>query len=200
MTIDWELVGFNIGRFIIAAVTLCRAVAMTLSGVLVSLFFAVMSLLPDAALVHDDASSPAAVAGGRFVLIVALVAGIVITMRGLGRLRRWFRPHDPETMQVIAQLENDLHEAEQFAAEAGAEAGQAAEEARNFAAAAEWAHDTFARIDQVFRIPGVLDAARKAARIATHPDTAPAGASPAEIRDLTERFQMAEAVFDRFSN
>ena len=68
------------------------------------------------------------------------------------------------------------------------------------AADTEWMREAIAAVNYVFRIPGVVEAARRAARKALHPDTAQPDTGPDEIRDLTERFQMAEAVFDRFSN
>jgi hypothetical protein len=56
-----------------------------------------------------------------------------------------------------------------------------------------------AEFEELCSIPGVIEAARKAARNSLNPDAHP-GADDDEIHDLAARFAMAEAVFDRFSN
>lgn len=51
-----------------------------------------------------------------------------------------------------------------------------------------------AETDALFAIPGVFDAARRAARAATHPDRAK---GEADRRARTAKFQDIEAAFDR---
>src|SRR5262249_42447031 len=120
-------------------------------------------------------------------LLVILTAAIVGMIGGLQTL--YDLSLSRESRRRIAALEFRLHEAEQRAA--AVSGGSAAD--------IEGMREALAAIEHVFRIPGVVEAARRAARKALHPDGHPeAGAD--EIAELTKRFQSAEAVFDRFSH
>jgi hypothetical protein len=192
---DWESLiarvepfALVIANFVRSAVRLCIALALMAGGA-VSAAVAIVELqLSDAALLQQiDGHAPPSLSGQRLVLALLLAAFVVMALRGWDRFKRWCQPRDQHARRV-AELERQL-----------IEVGQFADDAAQSAAEAEWARDALEAVADVFKIPGVLDAARKAARKALHPD-AHAGASEPEIRDLTERFQMAEAVFDRFSN
>jgi hypothetical protein len=197
MTIDWESVIERIApvarkvyEIVVYVATLCCGTVLTFAGIVSLIFAAAMLRLPDAALWVSLQGHWASVSDQRNALVALGTAGIAVLIWGLHVLHDLFRPHGQNThaaKRVIA-LESQLREAEQFA-----------DEAAQCAAEAEWMRDTVAAVEHLFSIPGVLETARKAARKALHPDGHP-GASESEIHDLTEQFQMAEAVFDRFSN
>jgi hypothetical protein len=178
-------------EIIVSVVTFCWGSALTLaSGGFLILAGYGMSL-PDATMMMQNGGQPASDTRiGLLILSAIALAGLIW---GLRVLYDWFRPR--ENHQRVADLETRLITAEQFAAEAQERADYASE----YAEEKEWATHALAAVAEVFRIEGVLDAARKAARKALHPDAHP-GVSEQDIRDLTERFQMAEAVFARFSN
>lgn len=197
MTIDWERMIERVEPFaffarkvweiVVYVVTLCCGTALTFVGAVSLIFAAAMLRLPDAVLWLRLQGHWASVSDQRNALTLLGATGIAVLIWGLHTLHDLFRPHG-QNRQRVAELESQLREAEQFA-----------DEAAESAADAEWMRDTLAAVEHLFSIPGVLEAARKAARKALHPDGHP-GASADEIHDLTERFQMAEAVFDRFSN
>jgi hypothetical protein len=197
MTIDWESVidraapvVRKVYEIVVYVVTLCCGTVLTFVGIVSLIFSAAMLRLPDAVLWLRLQGHWASVSDQRNALTLLGAAGVVVLIYGLHLLHDLFRPHGQDTHAAarVAALENQLREAEQFA-----------DEAAQSAAEAEWMRDTLAAVEYLFGIPGVLKAARKAARKALHPDGHPE-ASPDEIHDLTERFQMAEAVFDRFSS
>jgi hypothetical protein len=170
--------------------TFCWGSVLTLAGSGVAILAAIELRLPDAVLLlQNSRHPPPPVSDIRTALVGFVAGGVGVLIWGLHTLERhnWFQPHNQQAERV-AELESQLREAEQFA-----------DEAAQSAAGAEWMRDTLAAVEHLFSIPGVLDAARKAARKALHPDGHP-GVGPDEIRDLTEEFQMAESVFDRFSN
>ena len=142
-------------------------------------------------MMQNGGQSPSDTRLGLVILSAFALAGLIW---GLHILHDWFRPHQKQAGRIAA-LESELSSLETrcFAAE------QYADEAAEEAGAAKWMGDALAAVADVFKIDGVLEAARRAARKALHPDAHP-GTSEHEIRDLTARFQHAEAVFDRFSN
>jgi hypothetical protein len=179
-------------EILVSATKLCAAGALMIFGAVFGIAAAMQLRLTDAALLQQaHGSPPTSATDERTVLLLLVGAGVVVMIWGLHRLHDWFRPHQQQAQRVaqlerelhheVEQLENELHEATQFAEEAAG------------------ALDALAAVETVLKIPGVCEAARKAARKVLHPDGHP-GASDREIRDLTERFQMAEAVFDRFGN
>jgi hypothetical protein len=170
------------------AVTLCYGGALTLAAVGVAILAALQLHLPDATLLLQQVGDnpPSSVSDVRDGLLFLVAAAVAVMVWGLHKLHDLFRPH--ENRQRVAALEIRLREAEQFAA-------IAAESTTDI----EWMREALAAVEHVFSIPGVVEAARKAARKALHPDGHP-GAGADEIHELTRRFQSAEAVFDRFSN
>ena len=197
MRIDWERmiaraapVARKVYEIVVYVATLCCGTVLTFVGIVSLIFAAAMLRLPDAALWVSLQGHWASVSDQRNALVALSAAGIAVLIWGLHTLHDLFRPHgqDARAAARVAALEIQLREAEQFA-----------DEAAESAAEAGWMRDTLAAVEYLFGIPGVLGAARKAARKALHPDTRP-GASADEIHDLTERFQMAEAVCDRFSS
>jgi hypothetical protein len=180
---------FLLDNIIRSAVRLCGALALMAGGAFMTFAAIVVLQLPDAALRQLDGGSPSPdeLAGDRVILAFVMAMFVVMAMRGWDRFKRWCQPRD-ENARRVAELERQL-----------SEVGQFADEAAQFAAEAEGAREALAEVAVVFGIPGVLEAARRAARKALHPDSFP-GASADEVRDLTERFQFAESVFDHFSN
>ena len=170
----------------VSTVTFCCGSIFTLGGGGLAVMAAGLLALPDYVLrQYIGQASP--ISDQRAGLVLLAAFGVIGLISGLHTLHDWFQPHNHQAKRV-AELESQLREAEQFA-----------DEAAQSAAEAEWMRDTLAAVEHLFGIPGVPEAARKAARKALHPDGHPE-ASADEIHDLTEQFQMAEAVFDRFSN
>jgi len=170
----------------VSVVTFCRGSTFTLGGGGLAVITAGLLALPDYVLrQYIGQGSP--ISDQRAGLVLFAAFGVIGLTSGLHTLHDWFHPHNQQTKRVT-ELESQLREAEQFA-----------NEAAESAAEAEWMRDTLAAVEYLFGIPGVLETARKAARKSLHPDGHPE-AGPDEINDLTERFQMAEAVCDRFSS
>jgi hypothetical protein len=175
----------NIGKTVVSAVKFSFGAALTLaaSGFLILASYGLS--LPDATMMMQNGGQPASDTRVGLLILSAIALGVLIY--GLRVLYDWFRPR--ENRERVADLEIKLRaaEAELFEAEQFAQA----------AGEAEWMREALGVIEDVFHIPGVCAAARKAARRATHPDSYP-GASEQELREHAERFQMCEAVFSRF--
>jgi hypothetical protein len=200
-----ERVGFFVERFepvvrrvqeiIIAAVKFGVGAGLAFGAAFFLLGISILLRLPDAELWQEMQGSWGSVTGQRTALVIFGAVAIAAMIFGLHTLHDLFRPHKKQAGRIaeleikLRAAEAELFEAEQFEDEA-AEAVQAAGEA-------EWMHEALASIADVFKIDGVLDAARKAARKALHPDSHP-GASAQEIGELTARFQHAEEVFSHF--
>ncbi len=173
--------------FIASALTLCFGGALTIAGGVGGMFAAIMLSLPDKVLLEHSGRP---VGEQRIALVIVLGVGVVLLIWGLLVLKDWQQLRSVAALldrlpnqhaHRVAELEGELRVAVRFAEEA------------------ESAFDTLAAVEEVFSIEGVLDAARKAARKALHHDTRP-GASESETRDLTERFQRADALFDSFAS
>lgn len=194
MTIDWDRViaraapvTRKVWDIAVSTVTFCWGGALTLAGGGVAILAATQLRLPDAVLLLHDGRHPPPVSDIRDAMLFFIAVGVGVLISGLHILHDWRHPHRQQA-ERIAALETELIAATQFAVEAEQRAENTG-----------WAIDALAAIEDVFRLDGVLEAARRAARKALHPDGHP-GAAEFEIRDLTERFQAAEAVFDRLAN
>jgi hypothetical protein len=193
--------GLKFRKFVRSAVTFAFAGTMIAGGAFFTLITIIALQFPDAVLLQQaDDPSPASLSGTRIALAVFLAVFVVVTIRGWDRLKRWLRPHAEQQPERAADLEIQLRTAESRLwafQQSAAEAEQRAAEAAQAAGEAEWMHEALASIADVFRIDGVLEAARRACRKALHPDSHP-GASEQKIRELTESFQHAEEVFSHF--
>jgi hypothetical protein len=188
----------KIGKTVVSAVKFSFGAALTLAASGFLIIAGYLFSLTDAAMRLANGDQPPSDTRDGLLLLSAIALGALIW--GLHILHDWRHPHgqDANAAARVADLEiklraaeAELIEAEQFEDEA-AEAVQFAEETK-------WAINAIAAVADVFKIDGVLEAARRACRKALHPDSHP-GASADEIHDLTERFQRAEAVFSNFSN
>jgi hypothetical protein len=183
-----------------------RKIGETVVSVVIFLFGAVISLasggfliiagygmsLPDAVMQAQTGGQPASDTRiGLLILSAFAIAGLIFALHLLHDL---FRPHKKQAARIAA-LESELSRTEEQLIGAEQYAGDADERA----AEAEWATHAIAAVADVFRIDGVLEAAQRAARKALHPDSHP-GASAAEIREMTARFQQVEAVFSNFAD
>jgi len=195
MTSDWESLieraepfGRTARKTLVFIAKFAFGCALTLIGGLIATLAATRLRLPDAALLlQHSGRAPVSVSALRNELMIIMTVAVGVLITGLHTLDNLFRSH--EDGQRIAELELRLREAEHRADAAAIEC----------AADTEWMREALGAAVYLFSIPGVVEAARKATRKALHPDAHPE-ASADELRDLTERFQMAEAVFDRFSN
>jgi hypothetical protein len=187
----YEPVFRKIGETVVAVVTFLFGATISLAsgGFLIIAGYGMS--LSDAVMQAQNGGQPASDTRiGLLILSAFAIAGLIWSLHTLHDL---FHPHQKQAGRIaeleseLSSLETRLIGAEQFASEADEHADEA-----------EWMRQALDCISDVFRIEGVLDAARKASRRALHPDMHP-GASAAEIHELTEKFQMAEAIFDRFS-
>lgn len=175
-----ERVGFFVERFepgarrvweiTVSAVKLAVGSALTLVGGGFLILAGYKSLLSDAVLLAQDGRNPPPpltdIRGG--LLLIGTV-GLGFLIWGLHRLHDWAWPHNgPRVAELecqVSSLETELFAAEQFAGEAE----QRADKASQFAADREWATHAVAAVADVFKIDGVLEAARRACRKALHP-------------------------------
>jgi hypothetical protein len=183
----------KVGKIVVFGVTLCFGGALTLVSAGTLVFTAAMLDLPDAELgsqlsqLTGDLSS---VSDQRDALTILGAIAVAALIWGLHTLYGLL--HSVQYGKRIAELENQLEEVELHA-------GLTEHWATDLAVDAESMGKELAEFEELFSIPGVIEAARKAARNSLNPDAHP-GADDDEIHDLAARFAMAEAVFDRFSN